>query len=76
MRYFELSNIEHSSWVPLEELPRLIINADLCLAGPFGNTLQANKVITGKAYQFLSLGKVSIIGKIHEEVGLEMALIV
>jgi glycosyltransferase involved in cell wall biosynthesis len=46
-----------------------IPEADLCLGGPFGNTEQARRVITGKTSQCLALGKPTIIGKIDEDIG-------
>lgn len=61
----------HKRWVSFDELINLIIpEADLCLGGPFGNTEQARKVITGKTSQCLALGKPTIIGKIDEDIGL------
>ena len=58
----------HKRWVSFDELINLIIpEADLCLGGPFGNTEQARKVITGKTSQCLALGKPTIIGKIDED---------
>jgi len=55
--------IEYVQWVKFEDLPKYINRADLCLAGPFGGTFQSQFVITGKAYQFLSMSKAIIIGK-------------
>ncbi len=60
------ANIDYKAWVEFDQLPKLIEQADLCLAGPFGNTFQARYVITGKAYQYLAMGKPTIIG-INEE---------
>ncbi len=65
----KLNNVEHKPWVEYEELPDYIRRSDLCLGGPFAGTPQAQKVITGKAYQFLSIAKPTIIGAIDEEVG-------
>jgi len=60
----------HKRWVSFDELINLIIpEADLCLGGPFGDTEQARKVITGKTSQCLALGKPTIIGKIDEDIG-------
>lgn len=66
---YGLSNIRHESWVDFDKLPGMIAGADLCLGGPFGGTPQAQKVITGKTYQFLAMEKPTVIGKIREEVG-------
>ena len=56
-------------WVEFEELPKYIENADLCLGGPFGNTPQARKVITGKTFQFIAMGKPTVIGSNDEKAG-------
>jgi hypothetical protein len=61
----------HRHWVPLDALINTVIpNSDLCLCGPFGNTPQANRVVTSKTYQCLALGKPAIIGTIDEDYGL------
>ena len=61
----KLKNIEHYAWIEFESLPEYISKANLCLGGPFGDTPQARRVITGKTYQFLCLGKPTVIGKIE-----------
>jgi glycosyltransferase involved in cell wall biosynthesis len=65
----ELSNLIQIDWVEFEKLPEYIEKADICLGGPFGNTKQAERVITGKTFQFLAMGKPVVIGRINEEVG-------
>ncbi|GHT99651.1 hypothetical protein FACS1894154_07140 [Betaproteobacteria bacterium] len=58
------------AWVPFEELlAETIPNADICLGGPFGNTPQAMRVITGKTSQALALGKPTIIGAAEDNPG-------
>jgi glycosyltransferase involved in cell wall biosynthesis len=64
-----VSNVRHLSWVDFEKLPKYIEESDVCLGGPFANSPQAQKVITGKTYQFLAMGKATIVGKIAEDVG-------
>jgi glycosyltransferase involved in cell wall biosynthesis len=60
----------HREWVEFDELINEVIpNADICLGGPFGNTDQARRVITGKTSQCLALGKPTIIGEIDENHG-------
>lgn len=56
------ARIEYREWVPFEELPELIANAAINIAGPFGNTFQAQHVINGKVYQFLASGSVALLG--------------
>ena len=60
----QLTNIVHHKWVDYEQLPSLIAQADLCLGGPFGNTGQAKRVITGKTYQFLAMAKPTVVGEL------------
>ena len=59
-------NVRHIEWVNPEQLPDLIAEADVCLGGPFGGTEQASRVVTGKTYQFLCMGKPTVIGKIDK----------
>lgn len=59
-------------WVPFEdllqhELPR----ADLCLGGPFGNTPQAQRVITGKTSQALAQAVPTLVGETAVSQGFE-----
>ena len=66
----KLDKVSHIAWVPYEEiLQSAIPKADLCLGGPFGNTTQSKRVVTGKTSQCLAKGKVTIIGNIDEDVG-------
>ena len=67
----ELKNIIHKEWVDYEQLPGMISESDLCLAGPFGNTGQAHRVISGKTFQFLAMGKPTVVGKINADYGFE-----
>lgn len=51
------------SWVPFEQLVNQELpGSDLCLGGPFGNTPQAQRVITGKTSQALALGVPTVVG--------------
>lgn len=65
----KLNNIDYLEWVDIRKLPENIAKSDICLGGPFGGTPQAKTVITGKTYQFLAMGKPTIIGLIDENVG-------
>ncbi len=57
------ANVLFEDWVPFEELPKIALTAGLGIGGPFGNTLQSQYVITGKAYQLLALGVPVLIGQ-------------
>jgi glycosyltransferase involved in cell wall biosynthesis len=57
------NNITYYSWIDTEKLPSHIAKADVCLGGPFGGTGQAKRVVTGKTYQFLAMGKPVVIGE-------------
>jgi hypothetical protein len=57
-------------WVPFDELvAETIPHADICLGGPFGNTPQARRVITGKTSQALALGRPTLIGAAEDNPG-------
>jgi glycosyltransferase involved in cell wall biosynthesis len=60
------ANIEYHKWVEFERLPTLMREADLCLAGPFGGTFQSDYVITGKAFQYMAMGRPMMIGRNKE----------
>lgn len=57
------ANVTYESWVKFELLPEVIASSAVCLAGPYGDTVQARYVVTGKAYQFLASAVPTIIGK-------------
>lgn len=58
------------SWMPFESLIKQeLLAADISLGGPFGDTPQARRVVTGKAQQSLAAGIATIIGKIDEAQG-------
>lgn len=58
----ELNNITHMEWINFTELPSYIRGANICLGGPFGDSNQARRVITGKALQFLACECPTMIG--------------
>lgn len=60
------ANVDYKAWVEFEQLPKLMREADLCLAGPFGGTFQAEYVITGKAFQYLAMGRPTVVGMNRE----------
>ncbi len=63
------SRINYIPWVEYEKLPALINTQQLCLGGPFGNTEQAKKVITGKTYQLLAMAMPVVVGRINTMTG-------
>jgi glycosyltransferase involved in cell wall biosynthesis len=65
----KLDNVVHKRWVPYEQLPDLIQEADVCLGGPFGGTGQARRVVTGKTFQSLAMGKPVIVGTTGHDYG-------
>jgi glycosyltransferase involved in cell wall biosynthesis len=66
-----LVNVTHTEWIAFEDLPQLIAQADIGLCGPFGNTGQAHRVITGKTFQFLAMAKPVIVGEFVGDHGFE-----
>lgn len=61
-----LSNISHTPWINFNELPSYIRGAGLCLGGPLGGSIQAKRVITGKALQFLACESPTVVGLTDE----------
>ncbi|HUD06745.1 MAG TPA: hypothetical protein VMR34_02560 [Candidatus Saccharimonadales bacterium] len=57
------ANIKYRDEIKSAQLPRAIRRADLALGGPFGNSVQAKMVVTGKTAQFLATGIPTIVGK-------------
>lgn len=57
-----LTNVHFKPPVPYAHLPVEIAQADLCLAGPFGHTAKAQRVIPGKLFQFLAMARPVIAG--------------
>lgn len=69
-RSLKLEKLEHWRWVNFDELlDCYIAGANLCLGGPFGDTPQARRVITGKTVQCLAMKKATIVGSIAENFG-------
>lgn len=62
--------VTHYPWKAYRELPSLIAAADLCLGGPFGGTGQAQRVVTGKTYQFMAMGRPTVVGENEASTGL------
>lgn len=48
---------------PYKELPSLINSSSVCLAGPFGKSIKASTVVTGKTYSIMACSRPFIAGK-------------
>ncbi|MBF0134298.1 MAG: glycosyltransferase family 4 protein [Magnetococcales bacterium] len=60
--------LEHIGYTSFESLLTCYIpRANLCLGGPFGDTPQAARVVTGKTQQCLAMGKATVVA--HGEAG-------
>lgn len=57
------ANIDYVRWLPYEQFPDTMRKAGVCLAGPFGDTPQAHRVISGKTYQMLACAAPTIVGE-------------
>lgn len=63
-----LDNVTHREWLNFEDIPAQMAASDLFLGGPFGDTSQARRVITGKTFQALAIGVPTLVGRINENV--------
>jgi glycosyltransferase involved in cell wall biosynthesis len=57
------ARVTYAAWESFEDLAVQSRQADLCLGGPFGKTLQSQFVVTGKTYQFLASGTPVLVGE-------------
>jgi glycosyltransferase involved in cell wall biosynthesis len=56
------SNVQFLDPIPLERLPEVIARSTICLGGHFGNSEKARRVIAGKTFQCLAMGRPTIVG--------------
>ena len=61
-RQARLRNLEFHPWMEPPALARRIGQADICLAGPFGTTGKAARVVTGKTLQSMAVGRPTVVG--------------
>lgn len=59
----DLRNVAFYPPMPLNTLPDQIANATVCLGGHFSDNDKARRVIAGKTYQCLAMGKATIVGE-------------
>ena len=57
-----VTNVEFLPPLPWSQMPDEIARASICLGGHFGTSGKAGRVIAGKTYQYLAMGKATIVG--------------
>lgn len=56
-----LDNVTFVPSLPFAALPEAMAAADVCLGGHFGRSAKSRRVIAGKTYQFIAMGKPVIL---------------
>lgn len=59
----QLKNLAFHPWMSTPALRSRIEQADICLAGPFGSTGKAARVVTGKTFQAMAVGRPTVLGE-------------
>jgi glycosyltransferase involved in cell wall biosynthesis len=67
---YQLANIKFTPFIPLDILRDEIRQADICLGGHFGTSEKAKRVVPGKIYQILAIGRPLIAAKTIANVSL------
>lgn len=57
-----IQNVEFLPPVPVTKMPEYIARSMICLGGHFGTSDKANRVIAGKTYISIAMGKPTIVG--------------
>lgn len=56
------AHVRYEAWIPFDDLLSIMHGAGINMGGPFGNTSQAQHVITGKTYQMLAAAVPTLVG--------------
>ena len=57
-----LDNVTFADWISIERLSDCFARATICLGGHFSTVPEAARVIATKTFQFMAMGKPTIVG--------------